>query len=135
MKNTRSRRSTEDVNVQLSVGASLTIRTSSVMINSEGLLSVCLLWGRVGPKLNTPLSLSRRDSLLGCLFIFTPVTDPEQESERYFRPPGAGGAQKLNKKINTYIYIYKAFCFFSPNSLVVWSQSQKNPPNNLTCVI
>lgn len=69
--------------VQCSVGASLTIRMSSVMINSDGLFSVCLLWGRGVPRPKIPFTLSRRDSLLGCLFIFTPVTDPERENERY----------------------------------------------------
>lgn len=76
------------------IGAFLTIRMSSVMINSDGLLSVCLLWGRGGPRPKIPLTRSRRDSLLGCLFIFKPVRDTEWENERYFKPPGAGDTKK-----------------------------------------
>lgn len=39
------------------------------MINSEDLLSLCLLGGRGGPSPKIPFTLSLRLSLLDCLFI------------------------------------------------------------------
>lgn len=50
---------------------------SVVMINSDDLVSLCLLGGRWGPSPKIPFTLSFRLSLLGCLFMAQPggVTD------------------------------------------------------------
>lgn len=54
-----------------------TLMMSVVMINSDGLVSLCLLGGRGGPSPKIPFTLSFRLSLFGCLFMALPggVTD------------------------------------------------------------
>lgn len=46
-----------------------TLIMSDVMINSDDRLSLCLFGGRGGPNPKIPFTLSRRLSLLDCLFI------------------------------------------------------------------
>lgn len=47
----------------------LTLMMSAVMMNSDSLLSLCLLGGRGGPSPRIPFTLSLRLSLGGCLFM------------------------------------------------------------------
>lgn len=49
-----------------------TLMMSVVMMNSDGLVSLCLLGGRGGPSPKIPFTLSLRLSLLGCLFMAQP---------------------------------------------------------------